>query len=103
MLSSLSMRTDSLLSRREAVAVAACSAGLSRLLLAAESAEPAPRFMAKTLTGQTFNNQSLLNKVVLVEFWATWCPYCKIDAESVEGLARRVREGWARRAGRGRR
>jgi thiol-disulfide isomerase/thioredoxin len=36
----------------------------------------------------------LLNKIqqpapdLLVEFWATWCPYCKYDAESLEGLSR---------------
>ena len=44
--------------------------------------------MAKTLSGQVFNNQTLMNRVVLGEFWATWCPYCKNDAESLEGLAR---------------
>jgi thiol-disulfide isomerase/thioredoxin len=38
--------------------------------------EPAPRFRAKTLGGETFNNESTKGKVVLLEFWTTWCPYC---------------------------
>ena len=34
-----------------------------------------------------FNNRSLLGKVVLVGFWATWCPYCRSDAEPLDDLA----------------
>ena len=44
--------------------------------------EPAPRFHAKTLGGEQFNNDSTKGKVVLFQFWTTWCPYCK----SEEGL-----------------
>ena len=33
-----------------------------------------------------FNNQSLMGKVALVQFWATWCPYCRSDAEPLDGL-----------------
>jgi thiol-disulfide isomerase/thioredoxin len=44
--------------------------------------EPAPRFHAKTLDGALFTNESIKGKVVLFQFWTTWCPYCK----SEEGL-----------------
>jgi thiol-disulfide isomerase/thioredoxin len=44
--------------------------------------EPAPRFHAKTLDGTSFTNESIKGKVVLFQFWTTWCPYCK----SEEGL-----------------
>ena len=44
--------------------------------------EPAPRFHAKTLDGEQFTNDSTKGKVVLFQFWTTWCPYCK----SEEGL-----------------
>jgi thiol-disulfide isomerase/thioredoxin len=37
--------------------------------------------------GEAFNNRSLMGKVVLVEFWATWRPYCRSDAESRDDLA----------------
>ena len=75
------------LSRRRAVAVAAGGLGLSRILHALDSSEAAPRFSGKTLAGEPFNNQSLLGKIVLVEFWATWCPYCRSDAAPLDNLA----------------
>jgi thiol-disulfide isomerase/thioredoxin len=50
--------------------------------------EPAPRFNAKTLEGEKFDNQSIKGKVVLLEFWTTWCHYCLEEAPLVEKLAR---------------
>jgi thiol-disulfide isomerase/thioredoxin len=81
------MTIDSRLSRRKALAVTALSLGIRRLLPAADSSDLAPRFSGKTLTGEIFNNRSLLGKIVLVQFWATWCPYCRSDAEPLDGLA----------------
>ena len=51
-----------------------------------DSAEPAPRFHAKTLSGETFNNASVKGKVVLLEFWTTWCPYCKDEQPLVDAV-----------------
>lgn len=82
------MRIDLRLSRRRALAVGGSALGISRLLLALDDLEAAPRFSAKTLTGELFNNQSVLGRVVLVEFWATWCPYCRSDAEPLDDLAK---------------
>jgi thiol-disulfide isomerase/thioredoxin len=53
-----------------------------------DAPEPAPRFHAKTLTGETFNNASLKGKVVLLEFWTTWCPYCKDEEKLVDDVNR---------------
>jgi thiol-disulfide isomerase/thioredoxin len=44
--------------------------------------DAAPRFHAKTMTGETYNNESIKGKVTLLEFWTTWCPYCR-DEESL--------------------
>jgi len=51
-----------------------------------EEGEPAPRFHAKTLTGETFTNASVKGKVVLIQFWTTWCPYCKEEQELVDSI-----------------
>ena len=36
-------------------------------------------FKAKTLNGESFTNESLKGKAYLIQFWATWCGYCKRD------------------------
>jgi thiol-disulfide isomerase/thioredoxin len=48
--------------------------------------EPAPRFTAKTTNGEKFTNESIKGKVVLLDFWTTWCPYCKEEADIVDKL-----------------
>jgi thiol-disulfide isomerase/thioredoxin len=48
--------------------------------------EPAPRFNATTTTGEKFNNDSIKGKVVLLEFWTTWCGYCEEERPFVERL-----------------
>ena len=55
--------------------------------LAASSAkEPAPRFNATTTTGEKFTNASIQGKVVLLEFWTTWCGYCANEAAFVDKI-----------------
>jgi thiol-disulfide isomerase/thioredoxin len=56
-------------------------------LFAIDTREPAPKFHAKSLDGEKFNNESVKGKAVLVQFWATWCPYCKRDQPTVDALA----------------
>jgi len=48
--------------------------------------EPAPRFNAKTLAGEKFTNESVKGKVVLLEFWTTWCPYCRHEQSLVDQI-----------------
>jgi thiol-disulfide isomerase/thioredoxin len=57
-------------------------------LAADDTGQPAPRFRAKTTAGNQFNNQSVKGKVVLFEFWTTWCKYCAGEAELVDDVAR---------------
>jgi len=56
------------------------------LVSVAGDREPAPRFSAKTLAGERLTNDSLKGKVVLLQFWTTWCPYCRRDQPSVESI-----------------
>jgi thiol-disulfide isomerase/thioredoxin len=48
--------------------------------------EPAPRFSAKTTEGEKFSNESIKGKVVLLEFWTTWCGFCAQEAGFVDKL-----------------
>lgn len=50
--------------------------------------EPAPRFHAKTMEGEQFSNESVKGKVVLFQFWTTWCPYCKSEETLVNDITK---------------
>ena len=50
--------------------------------------EPAPRFHAVTTSGEKFTNETIKGKVVLLEFWTTWCPQCFADAPTVDKLGK---------------
>ena len=53
-----------------------------------ETGQPAPRFRAKTTSGEQFNNDSIKGKVVLFEFWTTWCKYCEEESQLVDDIAK---------------
>jgi cytochrome c biogenesis protein CcmG, thiol:disulfide interchange protein DsbE len=58
-----------------------------RLVAGDETGQPAPRFRAKTTAGEQFNNESVKGKIVLFEFWTTWCKYCEAEASLVDSIA----------------
>jgi thiol-disulfide isomerase/thioredoxin len=53
---------------------------------AAKAKEPAPRFNATTTDGEKFSNVSIKGKVVLLEFWTTWCSFCAVEAPFVDKI-----------------
>jgi thiol-disulfide isomerase/thioredoxin len=57
-------------------------------LAANDSKVSAPRFFATTTTGEKFTNQSVKGKVVLFEFWTTWCGYCAEEAGFVDQIGK---------------
>ncbi|MHB8655551.1 MAG: peroxiredoxin family protein [Terriglobia bacterium] len=46
-------------------------------LLSAGDRKPAPNFMLKDASGKTVQLSDYRGKVVLLDFWATWCTGCK--------------------------
>ncbi|HET8926121.1 MAG TPA: TlpA disulfide reductase family protein [Candidatus Acidoferrum sp.] len=52
--------------------------------------EPAPRFNATTTAGEKFTNASVKGKVVLLEFWTTWCGFCADEAAFVDKIGQEL-------------
>jgi len=48
--------------------------------------EPIPPFTVRTLKGAAANLASVAGNVVLLNFWATWCPPCRTEMPSIQIL-----------------
>lgn len=50
--------------------------------------DEAPNFMLRDLTGHVMSLSQLRGKVVLLNFWATWCGPCRVEMPAMEQLYR---------------
>lgn len=53
--------------------------------------KPAPAFKMTDLSGKTWTNKSLLGKVVVLDFWATWCGPCKQASPYMDQLYKKYK------------
>lgn len=46
----------------------------------------APAYALTTLEGETISSDELRGRVVVLNFWATWCPPCRLEMPSLQSL-----------------
>jgi peroxiredoxin len=56
----------------------------SNLVYAIEEGKPAPAFTANLIDGKPFSIESAKGQVVIINFWATWCPPCRQEMPAFE-------------------
>jgi len=72
------------------MAVAAAFAGAGFAALSQNTR--APDFKAQTITGKQFALSDLRGRVVLLDFWATWCPPCRMETPELQKLWQKYRD-----------
>ncbi len=82
--------------KRTYALLAACSFALMAFaayaapaLTAGAKPYPAPPLQFRTLDGKEIGPKDFKGKVVLVDFWATWCGYCAKSRPEVEAITKR--------------
>ena len=63
-----------------------------KLLVAADASREKADFTLTDLDGTKWNLKSLRGKVVLVNFWATWCPPCRKELPDLQTLYNRFKD-----------
>ena len=49
---------------------------------------PAPAFSGRLLDGERVSLQDFRGQPVLLHFWATWCPVCRLEQAAIDEISR---------------
>ena len=69
-----------------------CAVSLTDSVLAIEEGKPAPKFEARLLDGKPFSLADANGKVVILNFWATWCAPCRQEMPAFEAYYRKHKD-----------
>jgi thiol-disulfide isomerase/thioredoxin len=68
------------------------SGGSGRVVRFASNPQPMPAFLVNDIAGNPVSSASWKGKVVLLNFWATWCPPCRAEVPVLVDLASRYKD-----------
>ncbi|MBE0690552.1 MAG: TlpA family protein disulfide reductase, partial [Anaerolineae bacterium] len=74
------------------LAVAVIGIALTRRNLSQPTSGPAPDFTITTFDGSQFRLSEQRGKVVIVNFWASWCGPCRDEAPILQSVSERYRD-----------
>lgn len=89
----IGIRSHQIMSAKASAPAGHAQAGGSRRVVRlASNGSPAPPFLTADLSGNVISTADWSGKVVLLNFWATWCPACRDEIPQLIGLAARYKD-----------
>ena len=70
----------------------AAGAGDAKVIRFAKNPEPAPPFLLRDISGKIVSTADWKGKVVILNFWATWCPPCRVEIPELVQLQAKYKD-----------